>query len=263
MHGTTIVAVHRDGVTALAGDGQVTLGDTIVKRGAVKVRTLADGAAIAGFAGAVSDAFTLLEKFEGYLETHKGHLLRAAIETVKEWRTDRMLRQLEAMLIVADERADPDPVGLGRRRPPRRPGRRRRLGRPLRPSRRAGAAAPHDLDAATIARTALLIAAEIDLYTSGTATVLTLGGAADDGDDDDDGRRTSDAPGDDAEAKRERCQGPGRVRHDAPRGGRGARPPHHRPAQGEARRRGRAAQPPAPPQAARRRCRPRSARRTS
>ena len=178
MHGTTIVAVHKDGVTALAGDGQVTLGDTIVKRGAVKVRTLANGAALAGFAGAVSDAFTLLEKFEGYLETHKGHLLRAAIETVKEWRTDRMLRHLEAMLIVADAEQILTLSGSGD------------VVRPDDPVAAVGSGGPYaqaaalallrhaDLDAAAIARTALGIAGEIDLYTSGTATVLTLGGPA-------------------------------------------------------------------------------------
>ena len=183
MHGTTIVAVHRDGVTAIAGDGQVTLGDTIVKRGAVKVRTLADGQALAGFAGAVSDAFTLLEKFEGYLEAHKGQLLRAAIETVKEWRTDRMLRQLEAMLIVADAEQILTLSGGGD------------VVRPDDPVAAVGSGGPYaqaaalallrhtDLDAATIARTALLIAAEIDLYTSGTATVLTLGGEAEGTDD--------------------------------------------------------------------------------
>jgi ATP-dependent HslUV protease, peptidase subunit HslV len=177
MHGTTIVAVHRNGVTALAGDGQVTLGDTIVKRGAVKVRTLADGAALAGFAGAVSDAFTLLEKFEGYLETHKGYLLRAAIETVKEWRTDRMLRQLEAMLIVADGEQILTLSGSGD------------VVRPDDPVAAVGSGGAYaqaaalallrhtELDAPTIARTALLIAAEIDLYTSGTATVLTIGGS--------------------------------------------------------------------------------------
>ncbi|MEX2501768.1 MAG: ATP-dependent protease subunit HslV, partial [Trueperaceae bacterium] len=104
MHGTTIVAVHRDGVSAIAGDGQVTLGDQIVKRGAVKVRTLEDGRVLAGFAGAVSDAFTLMEKFEGYLSAAKGNLLKAAVDTVKEWRTDRVLRNLEAMLIVADDK---------------------------------------------------------------------------------------------------------------------------------------------------------------
>ena len=204
MHGTTIVAVHRDGVTALAGDGQVTLGDTIVKRGAVKVRTLADGAALAGFAGAVSDAFTLLEKFEGYLEAHKGHLLRAAIETVKEWRTDRMLRHLEAMLIVADEEQILTLSGSGD------------VVRPDDPVAAVGSGGPYaqaaalallrhsDLDAATIARTALLIAAEIDLYTSGTATVLTLGGPDDgaegDGADGEADHASSDGPGEGAEA---------------------------------------------------------------
>ncbi len=184
MHGTTIVAVHKDGVTAIAGDGQVTLGDTIVKRGAVKVRTLADGQALAGFAGAVSDAFTLLEKFEGYLESHKGQLLRAAIETVKEWRTDRMLRQLEAMLIVADDEQILTLSGSGD------------VVRPDDPVAAVGSGGPYaqaaalallrhtELDAATIARTALLIAAEIDLYTSGTPTVLTLGGEAPEGEDD-------------------------------------------------------------------------------
>jgi ATP-dependent HslUV protease subunit HslV len=179
MHGTTIVAVHRFGVTAIAGDGQVTLGDTIVKRGAVKVRTLADGAALAGFAGAVSDAFTLLEKFEGYLEASRGQLLRAAIETVKEWRTDRMLRQLEAMLIVADAEQILTLSGSGD------------VIRPDDPVAAVGSGGPYaqaaalallrhsEMGAAEIARTALLIAAEIDLYTSGTATVLTLGGEAD------------------------------------------------------------------------------------
>ncbi len=200
MHGTTIVAVHRDGVTALAGDGQVTLGDTIVKRGAVKVRTLADGVAIAGFAGAVSDAFTLIEKFEGYLETHKGHLLRAAIETVKEWRTDRMLRHLEAMLIVADEEQILTLSGSGD------------VVRPDDPVAAVGSGGPYaqaaalallrhsDLDAATIARTALLIAAEIDLYTSGTATVLTLGGPDDTADGDETDGAANDASSDGAEA---------------------------------------------------------------
>ncbi len=185
MHGTTIVAVHRDGVTAIAGDGQVTLGDQIVKRGAVKVRELANGAAIAGFAGAVSDAFTLLEKFEGYLETHKGQLLRAAIETVKEWRTDKMLRQLEAMLLIGDAEQILTLSGSGD------------VVRPDEPVAAVGSGGAYaqaaglallrhtSLDAATIARTALGIAAEIDLYTSGTATVLTIGGPDADEDADD------------------------------------------------------------------------------
>ena len=126
MHGTTIVAVHKDGVTAIAGDGQVTMGETIVKRGAVKVRPLADGAVLAGFAGTVSDAFTLLEKFEGYLESAKGNLVRAAVETVKEWRTDRALRNLEALLIVADSEQILTLSGVGDVQRHRSHGRRRR-----------------------------------------------------------------------------------------------------------------------------------------
>ncbi len=175
MHGTTIVAVHRDGVTALAGDGQVTLGDTIVKRGAVKVRELADGAALAGFAGAVADAFTLLEKFEGYLETYKGHLQRAAIETVKEWRTDRMLRQLEAMLLVADGEQILTLSGSGEIIRPDEPVAAVGSGGAYAQSAALALLRHTDMDAETIARTALLIAAEIDIYTSGNATVLTVG----------------------------------------------------------------------------------------
>ena len=124
MHGTTIVAVHRDGVSALAGDGQVTLGDQIVKRGAVKVRTLMGGSILAGFAGAVSDAFTLMDKFEGHLNTSRGNLTKAAVETVKEWRTD-LLRHT-------------------------------------------------DLSATEIAKEAILIAASIDVYTSGTVTLISV-----------------------------------------------------------------------------------------
>jgi ATP-dependent HslUV protease subunit HslV len=178
MHGTTIVAVHRDGVTALAGDGQVTLGETIVKKGAVKVRTLADGKVLTGFAGAVSDAFTLLDKFEGYLDSSKGNLLKAAVETVKEWRTDRALRNLEALLIVADATQmltlsgsgdviapDENVVAVG-------------SGGAYAQAAALALLRHTDLSAEEIARTALLIAAEIDIYTSGTATVLTVEAAA-------------------------------------------------------------------------------------
>jgi ATP-dependent HslUV protease, peptidase subunit HslV len=176
MHGTTIVAVHRDGVTALAGDGQVSLGDTIVKRGAVKVRTLADGAVLAGFAGAVSDAFTLLEKFEGHLTASKHNLLKAAVETVKEWRTDRALRNLEAMLIVADRTQILSLSGQGDVIAPDE----------AVTSVGSGGAYAHaaalamlrttKLPAEEIARRALAIAGEIDVYTSGSGTVLTVGG---------------------------------------------------------------------------------------
>lgn len=176
MHGTTIVAVHRDGVTAIAGDGQVSLGDTIVKRRAVKVRPLADGSVVAGFAGAVSDAFTLLEKFEGYLESAKGNLLRASVETVKEWRTDRALRNLEAMLIVADDRQILTLSGVGDVISPDDPVAAVGSGGAFAQAAALALLRHTDLDAETIARKALGIAAEIDVFTSGNATVLTVGG---------------------------------------------------------------------------------------
>jgi ATP-dependent HslUV protease subunit HslV len=102
MHATTILGVCRDGQVALAGDGQVTFGDMIVKHGARKIRRLHDGEVLAGFAGAVADAMTLFEKFDAQLREWKGDLRRAAVELAKEWRTDRYLRRLEAQLIVAD-----------------------------------------------------------------------------------------------------------------------------------------------------------------
>jgi ATP-dependent HslUV protease, peptidase subunit HslV len=99
---TTIVAVRRDGHAAMAGDGQVSLGQTVMKAQARKVRRIADGAVVAGFAGASADAFTLLERFENKLKEHQGSLPRAAVELAKDWRTDRYLRRLEAMLVVMD-----------------------------------------------------------------------------------------------------------------------------------------------------------------
>ena len=101
-HATTILAVKRDGQVAIAGDGQVTLGDVVVKHGARKIRRLHDGQVLAGFAGAVADALTLIARFEGQLDTWRGNLRKAAVETAKDWRTDRATRHLEAELIVAD-----------------------------------------------------------------------------------------------------------------------------------------------------------------
>jgi len=103
FHGTTILSVRRDGIVALGGDGQVTLGHIVVKASARKVRKLYHERVLAGFAGATADAFTLFERFEAKLEKHQGHLLRAAVELTKDWRTDRVLRRLEAMLAVADK----------------------------------------------------------------------------------------------------------------------------------------------------------------
>jgi ATP-dependent HslUV protease, peptidase subunit HslV len=101
-HGTTILSVRRGREVALGGDGQVTLGSVVVKSSARKVRRLYKDQVLAGFAGATADAFTLFERFEAKLEKHQGHLVRAAIELTKDWRTDRVLRRLEAMLAVAD-----------------------------------------------------------------------------------------------------------------------------------------------------------------
>ena len=101
-HGTTILSVRRGNVVALGGDGQVTLGNIVIKGTARKVRKLYHDKVLAGFAGATADAFTLFERFEAKLEKHQGHLTRAAIELTKDWRTDRVLRRLEAMLAVAD-----------------------------------------------------------------------------------------------------------------------------------------------------------------
>jgi ATP-dependent HslUV protease subunit HslV len=102
MHATTILGVRRNGQVAMAGDGQVTLGDVVLKHGARKIRTLHDGQVIAGFAGAVADALTLFGRFEQELKTWDGNLRRASVELAKEWRTDRYLRRLEAQLIVGD-----------------------------------------------------------------------------------------------------------------------------------------------------------------
>ena len=104
-HGTTIVSARRGRTVALGGDGQVTLGNIVVKASARKVRRLYKDQVLAGFAGATADAFTLFERFEAKLEKHQGHLLRSAIELTKDWRTDRVLRRLEAMLAVADREA--------------------------------------------------------------------------------------------------------------------------------------------------------------
>ena len=104
-HGTTILSVRRGNVVALGGDGQVTLGHIVIKSTARKVRKLYREQVLAGFAGATADAFTLFERFESKLEKHQGHLVRAAIELTRDWRTDRVLRRLEAMLAVADATA--------------------------------------------------------------------------------------------------------------------------------------------------------------
>ena len=170
-HGTTILSVRKGGRVVVAGDGQVSVGDTVMKSQAKKVRRLADGGVIVGFAGATADAFTLFERLEGKLEQHPRQLMRACVELAKDWRTDRYLRRLEAMMAVAD--ADVSLVLTG-------------TGDVLEPEdgliaigsggNYALAAARalndmDDLDAETVARKAMAIAADICVYTN-NAVVL-------------------------------------------------------------------------------------------
>ncbi|MBF0538844.1 MAG: ATP-dependent protease subunit HslV [Nitrospirae bacterium] len=103
IHGTTVICVRRGDNVVMAGDGQVTMGNTVLKHNAKKVRRMYSSKVLAGFAGATADAITLFEKFEGKLETYRGNMTRAAVELAKEWRTDKMLRRLEALLLVADK----------------------------------------------------------------------------------------------------------------------------------------------------------------
>jgi ATP-dependent HslUV protease, peptidase subunit HslV len=174
MHGTTIIAVHKDGVSAIAGDGQVTLGDTIVKKKAVKVRGLAEGKVVAGFAGATADAFTLLDKFEGYLESNKGNLLKAAVETVREWRTDKVLRNLEAMMIVADHERILMLTGSGDVVSPDEQVAATGSGGPYAQAAALALLKHTSLAAEDIAQKAIEIAASIDIFSSGQATVLSV-----------------------------------------------------------------------------------------
>jgi ATP-dependent HslUV protease, peptidase subunit HslV len=113
LHGTTILSVRRGAAVALGGDGQVTLGSVVLKGGAKKVRRLYQDRILAGFAGGTADAFTLFERFEAKLDKHQGNLLRSAVELAKDWRTDRILRRLEAMLAVADKEKSLIITGMG------------------------------------------------------------------------------------------------------------------------------------------------------
>ena len=165
FRGTTIVSVRRNGKVAIAGDGQVSMGDTIMKGNARKVRPLAGGRVIAGFAGGTADAFTLFELFESKLEQY-GNLTRAAIELAKEWRTDRRLRRLEALLCVADTEASFVISGNGDVIEPEDDLMAIGSGGPY--AQAAALALLHntDLAATEIARKALLIAGEICVYTN-------------------------------------------------------------------------------------------------
>jgi ATP-dependent HslUV protease subunit HslV len=174
LRATTVLAVRKDGVTALGGDGQVTLGDTVIKATAQKARALKDGKILAGFAGAVADAFALFEKLEEKLERYPGNLTRACVELAKDWRTDRYLRRLNAVLVVADtERLflvsgegdviepDDEVVAIG-------------SGGSYALAAARALKAHSDLAAPEIVRKALEIAGEICIYTNQQITVLEL-----------------------------------------------------------------------------------------
>lgn len=174
MHGTTILSVRKDGKLVLAGDGQVSLGQTVIKSNARKVRRLADGKVLVGFAGATADAFTLVERLEAKLERHPQQLLRACVELAKDWRTDRYLRRLEAMMAVADPKTslvltgtgdvlEPEDglIGIGSGGTYALAAARALIDRP-------------DLDAEAIARKAMTIAADICVYTNTNIVIETL-----------------------------------------------------------------------------------------
>jgi ATP-dependent HslUV protease subunit HslV len=174
IHSTTIVAVKRGGEVAIAGDGQVTVGDVVMKHRAVKVRRLFNDRVVVGFAGSVADAFTLFDKFEQHLEKHQGNLLRAAVGLAKEWRTDKFLRHLEAMLIAADEERllllsgegeiiepDEDITAIG-------------SGGPFAHAAARALVENTELPAAEVARKALEIAAQLCIYTNDRISVETL-----------------------------------------------------------------------------------------
>jgi len=176
-HGTTILSVRKNGKVVIAGDGQVTQGQTVMKPNAKKVRPLGDGSVIGGFAGATADAFTLFERLEAKLERHNGQLLRAAVELAKDWRTDKYLRNLEAMLIVADKEVTLVVTGNGDVLEPEHgiaaigSGGNYALAA-------ARALADYEPDAETLARKAMAVAADICVYTNNTLTIETLESAA-------------------------------------------------------------------------------------
>ncbi|WP_019220693.1 ATP-dependent protease subunit HslV [Bartonella senegalensis] len=174
MYGTTIITVRKGGKVVMAGDGQVSLGQTIMKGNARKVRRLGkSGAVIAGFAGATADAFTLLERLETKLEQYPDQLMRACVELAKDWRTDRYLRRLEAMMLVADKKITLALTGLGDVLEPEDGIMAIGSGGNFALSA-ARALMDMDLDAATIARKAMDIAAKICVYTNDHFTIETL-----------------------------------------------------------------------------------------
>ena len=173
-HGTTICSVRRGNQVVMGGDGQVTLGNTVMKSNARKVRRLYNNQVVAGFAGATADAFTLFERFEGKLEKHSGNLVRAAVEMAKDWRTDRMLRRLEALLAIADKEHSLLISGNGDVIQPENGLIAIGSGGAFAQAAAMALLADSDLDAETIVRRALGIAADICIYTNDSVTIETL-----------------------------------------------------------------------------------------
>jgi ATP-dependent HslUV protease subunit HslV len=173
-HGTTILAVRKNGRVVIAGDGQVSLGATVIKGNARKVRRLGDGTVIGGFAGATADAFTLFERLEAKLEKHPGQLTRACVELAKDWRTDRYLRRLEAMMIVADKDVSLVLTGTGDVLEPEDGVTAIGSGGNYALSAARALADIDGLDAEAIARKAMSIAADICVYTNRNLTVESL-----------------------------------------------------------------------------------------
>ena len=173
-HGTTILAVRRNGKTVIAGDGQVSMGQTMIKGNARKVRTLAGGKVIAGFAGATADAFTLIERLEAKLEQYPDQLARACVDLAKDWRTDRYLRRLEAMIIAANKDTVLTLTGVGDVLEPEYGVTAIGSGGSYALSAARALYENTELDAESIARKAMAIAADVCVYTNGNLTIETI-----------------------------------------------------------------------------------------
>lgn len=175
FHGTTILCARRDGKVALGGDGQVTLGNIVIKASARKVRRLYHDRILAGFAGGTADAFTLFERFEAKLEKHQGNLLRSAVELAKDWRTDRVLRRLEAMLAVADRETSLIITGTGDVLEPELGLLAIGSGGPYAQSAARALLENTVLPAEEVVRKSLEIAADLCIYTNRSIVIETLG----------------------------------------------------------------------------------------
>jgi len=173
-HGTTILSVRKNGTVVVAGDGQVSFGQTVIKSNARKVRRLGDGNVLAGFAGATADAFALFERLEGQLEKHAGQLTRACVEMAKDWRTDRYLRRLEAMMAVVDKDVSLVLTGNGDVLEPEDGVIAIGSGGPYALAAARALADHEDLDAEAIARKSMAIAADICVYTNHSVIVESL-----------------------------------------------------------------------------------------